>query len=278
MQRIKTGFVVLSLSLIHAIYCTNNTQKPDEQKVTTVIFDVGGVLFQESKSTIIKKIGFGKLTTYALFNWTNPETTCLNTLNAISSQESKQPNIPLMLRGTKMPCCIIDWQLGRKSHLETRNILKRKIDKLDQKNFFKNSQEKELVLSMLEVSIDPLHLADIMQPVTSTVELAKQLKARNYKLIILANMAQEQYDLLTKTYPEITQLFDDIIVSSRVNLLKPHKEIYQHVLDSHRLKPQECVLIDSLKEHVQAAQQKGIRSILHKNIKTTRTSLAKLGV
>lgn len=280
MHTSKKIFTLLLLLLINHICYTDINQKNNDesQKVTTVIFDVGGVLFLESRSVIVKKIGLGKLTKYAVFNWTNPETTVLNTLDTISSQDTNQPAIPLILREKRMPCCIVDWQLGRKSHVETRNELQKQVDALAEKNYFRNNQEKELVSRMFEVGIDPHHLADIMKPVTGMVDLAKDLKARNYKLIILANMSQEQFDLFNKNYPEITQLFDDIIISSRVNILKPNKEIYEHLLDKNKLKPQECVLVDSLKEHTDAAQQKGIRSILHKNVRATRTSLARLGV
>jgi len=286
MQALTSVLKLMPLLLISHIYCASITHIPHKKnlasnspkKITTVIFDAGGVLFQESRSAFIKKVGLGKLTKYAVFNWSNPETTVLNTLHAISSQESKQPTIPLLLREKKMPCCIINWQLGHKSHLQTHNKLKKQIDRLAQKNHFKNSQEKELVLRMLEIGIDPQHLNDIVKPVTGMIELVKDLKARKYKLIILANLAQEQYDLLHKIYPEITQLFDDIIFSAHVNILKPNQEIYQHLLDTHKLIAQECVLVDSLKEHTAAAEQKGMHSIWHKNIRATRTSLAKLGV
>src|SRR3989442_9840406 len=97
---------LLPLLLINYIYCTDIALTPYKKnltsntphKITTVIFDIGGVLFQENRSVFIKKVGLGKLTKYALFNWSNPETICLNTLHTISSQESAQPVIPLLLR------------------------------------------------------------------------------------------------------------------------------------------------------------------------------------
>jgi len=288
MQVLTSALKVMPLLLINYTYCADNAQtistsqkKPimhAQKKITTVIFDLDGVLFQRNKTAFAQKVGLGKITKYTLLNWANPETTCLNTLHTISCQESNQPHIPLIHRGKKMPCCIIDWQLGHKSHTQVRNELEKHLEALDQKNHFKNSQEKELVQRMLDVSIDPQYLNDIVKPTTAMIELAKELKNRNYKLIILSNLAQEQYDLFQKTYPEITQLFDDIIISAQVKMLKPNNEIYQHLLDRHTLTAQECIFIDNQKENVDGAQQKGIHGIWHKNMRTTRMSLEKLGV
>jgi HAD superfamily hydrolase (TIGR01509 family) len=282
MQLILSTFRLLPLLLISHIYCAGITQttasENESTKITTIVFDLGGVLFQQSKTAFAQKVGLGKLTKYTLFNWSNPETTCLNALHTISLQESRQPSVPLLLRDKKMPCCIIDWQLGHTSHAHALNELKQQIEMLAQKNHFKNSQEKELVLRMLDVGIDPQHLNDIVKPATAMIELVKELKSRKYKIIILSNLAQEQYDLFHKTYPEITQLFDDIIVSSHVNIIKPNQEIYQHLLDTHKLTAQECVYIDNQDDNIEAAQQKGMRSISHKNLRATRASLEKLGV
>jgi len=292
MQSLTRIFTLLPLVLITHTYCADsaqtkhtrkkelstNTSKNTQQKITTVIFDLPDVLFQQSKTAFAQKVGLGKLTKYALFNWSNPETTCLHALHTISSQESGQPSVPLLLRDKKMPCCIINWQLGQKSHTQAYHELKQQVEMLAQKNHFKNNQEKELVLRMLDVGIDPQHLNDIVKPATAMIELVKELKSRNYKVIILSNLAQEQYDLFHKTYPKITQLFDDIVVSSQVKILKPNKEIYQHLLKTHGLTAQECVYIDNQKDNIESAQQQGMQSISHKNIRATRTSLAKLGV
>ncbi len=161
---------------------------------------------------------------------------------------------------------------------KVRNELEKHLEILEQKNHFKSSQEKELVQRILDISIDPQHLNDIVKPTAAMIELVKELKNRNYKLLVLSNLAQEQYDLLQTKYPDITGLFDDIIVSARVKMLKPNKEIYLHLLDTHKLTAQECVFIDNQKENIEGAQQHGIHGIWHKNIRTTRISLEKLGV
>jgi len=291
MKSLTSMPTLLPLLLISHIYCADNAQikhvrKKDistnasdtQQKITTIIFDLPDVVFQQSKTAFAQKVGLGKLTKYTLFNWSNPETTCLHALQTISSQESGQPSVPLLLRDKRMPCCIIDWQLGQKSHTQTYHELKKQVEMLAQNNHFKNNQEKELVLRMLDIGIDPQHLNDIVKPAPVMIDLVKELKSRNYKVMILSNLAQEQNDIFHKTYPQITQLFDDIIVSSQVKILKPNKEIYQHLLNTHGLTAQECVYIDNQKDNIEAAQQQGMQSIWHKNMRATRTSLAKLGV
>jgi HAD superfamily hydrolase (TIGR01509 family) len=277
MQRITKLILCVFIATVQNLYC-HDTPIDAHKKITTIIFDLDDVLFQHNKTAFAHKIGIGKVTKYTLLNWTTPDTTCLNALDAISAQEPNQPAIPLIHRDKKMPCCIVDWQLGNKSQVQARAQLHTQIEQLGAKKYFKNVKEKDLIQRILDISMDPHYLNDIVKPATAMIELAKELKARNYRLIILSNLAQEQYELLHKHHPNITRLFDDIIVSSQIKLLKPSVQMYEHLLDKHKLQADECVCVEAQKESVQAAQQKGITGIVHKNARTTRAALEKLGV
>lgn len=248
------------------------------KKITTIIFDLDGVLFQENRTAMAKKIGIGQLAKYALFNWSNPESKCLDVLHTISLQESDQPKIPLIHHGRNMPRCIIDWQLGRTSHKQVQQKLMQQIEALDKTKFFKSAHEKELTQRILDISLDPEHLIDVAKPITSMVQLAKQLKQQGFRLFILSNLAKEPFNVLRSAYADIAQLFDGIIISGHVQMLKPHKEIYEHLLNTYKLNRYECVLIDNLEENIKAANKMGIAGIVHKNTRSTKAQLIKLGV
>src|SRR5579863_1588162 len=243
-----------------------------------IIFDLEGVLFKENKPAFVKKIGFGDLAKYTLRTWSTPESICLDALQCISTHEVKTHTIPLMHRGRSMPCCIMDWQLGDKDHVQVRQELAQHIDALAAKNYFKNEQDRDLTKRILDITLNPEHLADITAPISPMVQLAKQLKQNGYRLFLLSNLANEHYDILRTKYPEIAQLFDGIVISAHVKMLKPHKQIYQHVLETYHLKAQECIFIDNQKENVDAAQQCGIAGITHKNVGKTKTELIRLGI
>lgn len=282
MKEIKIFIVLASWSILISQNTIPMTQEADvPMRDTTkkvVIFDLDGVLFKENKPAFIKKVGFGELAKYTLRTWTTPESICLDTLESISKCEDNQPAVPLTHRGRIMPCCIIDWQLGKKSHLQVRKELATHIDALAAKNHFKNDQDKNLTKRILDISLNPEHLADITAPIPGMVQLAKQLKCNGYKLFLLSNLAQEHYEILQKHHPEIAQLFDGVIISAHVNMLKPHKKIYEHILTQYNLKPQECIFIDNQQENVDAAQACGIDSITHKTVSQTKVYLNKLGI
>jgi len=263
------GYGTMGISL----YSTGNSMRKK-----TIIFDLEGVLFQENKVAFAKKVGVGALARYTLSSWASPESICLDTLEKISSTEPNQPSIPLRHRNKNMPCCIIDWQLGKASQVDVRKQLRAQIEALGRDNFFKNEQEQLIVEKLLDVSIDPKHLADIAKPVPAMINLAKQLKQHGYQLFILSNLAQEPYDILRAEHPDIVALFDDIIISAQVGMLKPHKEIYEYIIQKYHLNPATCVFIDNQEDNIQAAEQLGILGIVHKNSRTTKNELAKLGI
>lgn len=270
-------FIILGIQNTQAIpYLTQIGEPMPTKKV--VIFDLDGVLFKENKPAFAKKIGISELAKYTIKNWTTPETMCFDTLESISKQEGIQHEIPLTHRGRTMPCCIMEWQLGKKSHIQVRKELADHIDLLATKNHFKNDQEKNLTKRILDISLNPEHLAELTSPVPSMVQLAKQLKANGYRLYLLSNLAREHYEILQKNHPDIAQLFDGIVISAHVNMLKPHKKIYEHVLRHYNLNAQECIFIDNQQENVDAAQACGIDSITHKTIGQTKTHLNKLGI
>jgi hypothetical protein len=127
MKEIKRFIVLASWSILISQNTISMTQEAGvPMRDTTkkvIIFDLDGVLFKENKPAFIKKVGFGELAKYTLRSWTTPENICLDTLECISKCEDNQPEVPLTHRGRVMPCCIIDWQLGKKSHLQVRKEL-----------------------------------------------------------------------------------------------------------------------------------------------------------
>ena len=65
---------------------------------------------------------------------------------------------------------------------------------------------------------------------------------------------------------ELIPLFDEIIISSEVKLVKPGSEIYQLALDRMQAKPEESVMIDDNIVNVNGAKQIGIAGILYTNV------------
>jgi len=65
---------------------------------------------------------------------------------------------------------------------------------------------------------------------------------------------------LEKKY-KIWDMFDGIVISSRIQKVKPEIEIYEHLLTEYQLKASETVFIDDTSENLTAASSIGIRTI-----------------
>lgn len=106
------------------------------------------------------------------------------------------------------------------------------------------------------------------------ISFAKKLKSK-YKLVILSNADREGVKARKE---DKLDFFDYKFHSFELGLIKPEKEIYEHVLKKIGNKPEECVFIDDKPENIEAAEKLGIHGILFKNKEQLEKDLKKLGV
>ncbi len=96
--------------------------------------------------------------------------------------------------------------------------------------------------------------------VPETVELLGRLKAAGYRLYGLTNWNYTKFTLVRHKYP-VFRLFEDIIVSGQVKLVKPDPAIYRLLLDKIGLEPQDCLMVDDSERNAEAAHELGFTSI-----------------
>lgn len=99
-----------------------------------------------------------------------------------------------------------------------------------------------------------------LTPIEDTIELVHQLSKTKNRLFVLSNMHHRSIAHLEKQY-RIWDLFDGIVISSRIQMVKPEPQIYEHLLKLYQLEPSETVFIDDLQENLSAASSMGIRTI-----------------
>jgi HAD superfamily hydrolase (TIGR01509 family) len=75
----------------------------------------------------------------------------------------------------------------------------------------------------------------------------------------------------------LSHLFDEIVVSAEVRLVKPSREIFDFMLDKMQLKPKDAVFVDDNKQNVKVAAALGIHSILFTDKDSLEKELHKLG-
>jgi putative hydrolase of the HAD superfamily len=96
------------------------------------------------------------------------------------------------------------------------------------------------------------------------VKVIKKLRQKGLKTILLSNANNSFFERkIYNTFPEFKSLFDDIIVSSVVQMVKPNPEIYLYTLKKINLLPDEAVFVDDNKTNVDAAIQLGIHGFVY---------------
>jgi putative hydrolase of the HAD superfamily len=105
------------------------------------------------------------------------------------------------------------------------------------------------------------HVRAALTPIDPTVALLRELRERKgLKLYGLSNMSQTTFAYLHARH-DFFKLFDGIVVSAAVKLLKPEPEIYEHLRDRFALDFGESVFIDDVQPNVESARQVGLRAI-----------------
>lgn len=99
-----------------------------------------------------------------------------------------------------------------------------------------------------------------LTPIEETIELIHQLANTANRLYVLSNMHLASIEHLQQQYG-IWKMFHGIVISSRIQMVKPERQIYEHLLNRYQLKPTETVFIDDMQENLAAASLMDIHTI-----------------
>ena len=90
------------------------------------------------------------------------------------------------------------------------------------------------------------------------VEILPALRER-YCLGLLSNANDDLRQVLTERW-QIADLFDDMIISAEVGLLKPDRRIYELAVQRLGVQPDEALFIDDMPVNVEGAQIAGLQA------------------
>ncbi len=110
------------------------------------------------------------------------------------------------------------------------------------------------------------HIDTYLRLDTKLVDMIKQLKDGGYKTVLLSNANHTFFDRkIYPTFPQFKDIFDEIIISSQVGMVKPEPDIFLYTLEKTNTKPEEALFIDDSKSNVEAAMKLGINGYLYTN-------------
>ncbi len=112
--------------------------------------------------------------------------------------------------------------------------------------------------------------------IPETVKILKKLK-KNYDLIALTNWSAETFPIAIKRF-DFLKLFNGIVVSGIIKMLKPNKEIYLYTLNKYDLNPEDTLFIDDRLSNVEGAINCGIKSILYESPTKLTQELKRYGI
>jgi epoxide hydrolase-like predicted phosphatase len=97
-------------------------------------------------------------------------------------------------------------------------------------------------------------------------ELVETLRSLHgtYRTALLSNAFSDLRGVVTERL-NFADVFDEMIISSEVGMVKPDPRIYHLTLERLGVLPQEAVFVDDMPHNVQAAQALGLHAIQYKN-------------
>jgi len=95
---------------------------------------------------------------------------------------------------------------------------------------------------------------------------------KKYKTALLTN---GHFEFLEPRLEEtqLDSVFDKIVISSRLGLVKPDPRIYAYMLNELGVKADEAVFIDDIGRNVQGAEAAGMHTILYESFRQFKRDL-----
>jgi epoxide hydrolase-like predicted phosphatase len=97
------------------------------------------------------------------------------------------------------------------------------------------------------------------------VDLAKEIRGKGIKLIILSNNFKERTNYYLQTFPDLFKMFDRVYFSWQTGFVKPDARAFDLLFSENNLKPDECLYFDDGEKNVELGNSLGIKSYIFTN-------------
>lgn len=97
---------------------------------------------------------------------------------------------------------------------------------------------------------------------------------QKYKIALLSNASHEFLDPIVKQ-AHLKEVFDVIVISSRLGVIKPDPRIFEHTLNQLGIEASEAIFIDDIERNVSGAEEAGIKSVIYRDLPQLKQELAR---
>lgn len=116
-------------------------------------------------------------------------------------------------------------------------------------------------------------IGEVIDPYDYSIDWVMDLKAKGANVYLLSNFPKDLFTRLSKTKMPFLPYVDGKIISAFVQKIKPDAEIYECLMDTYGLNPEECIFIDDRKVNVDAALALGMQGIVFTSYEEVRKEL-----
>ncbi|MFF4988622.1 HAD family hydrolase [Streptosporangium saharense] len=113
--------------------------------------------------------------------------------------------------------------------------------------------------------------------VPGTSEILADVRRAGTAMYAITNWSAETYPLAVDRYP-VLKLFEDIVVSGEIKMIKPDPEIYLHALDRFGLSAERALFVDDSPANVEGAAAVGMGALLFTDAAALRSELERYGL
>lgn len=129
-------------------------------------------------------------------------------------------------------------------------------------------------LSGLAIDFVAQHIQGVHKRNDALLDYSQSLRV-DYSVGMLSNIGIDGMNSFF-SLTERETLFDSVVLSSEVRLVKPDPAIYELMATQLGLTPEECVMIDDVEANIVGAQQAGMQGVVYRSNQQTIREVAQL--
>jgi epoxide hydrolase-like predicted phosphatase len=96
-----------------------------------------------------------------------------------------------------------------------------------------------------------------------------------YRTALLTNAHYEFLEPVIAA-TKLEAVFDAVVISSRVGIIKPSPDIFEYTVHQLGVKPEEAVMVDDIMRHIEGAQATGLHTVYYENFPQMKRDLEAL--
>ena len=174
------------------------------------------------------------------------------------------------------------WESWQKKYIDFSQASKKEIQKMDVKIDVEDITLEEYYQFLSNISGEKPELIEkeIIQEYmlnNQTYQLIMLLRKKGIKTGIISNFPKQWFYKLFEKF-QLKSVFDTVIVSSDIRVVKPDSKIFQEALTRLKLEANEVVFTDDRTEMAAAASKLGLHGIVFISAEQLKKDLLTLGV